>query len=315
MSRATEKFWRKRLGRATRRLWAILRFAVDKYFQIDGLQWAAAFAFNGLFSLFPLMVLFLTIASSFVSPERAGKEVLVYLGGYAPINGEMQRRILDTIASVINARGRAGVVAFLILVWSALQCFSTLIQATNRAWGAEVHKWWRLPLKSLVLLGITAAAGLLGMAVPVVMGMRTSWLFPVHDLRSLIYGPGSVVIPLVVVFLGLSLFYWLAPRRTTRFAEVWAAALFATVLLRAGERVFVIYLKNFSRLNAVYGAFGGFMALLLWVYISGCIVIFGACLCAGQSEMRPPVDPTRARSKLGPTSTKHGDPNGNRDSL
>jgi uncharacterized BrkB/YihY/UPF0761 family membrane protein len=46
-------------------------------------------------------------------------------------------------------------------------------------------------------------------------------------------------------------------------------------------------MNHFATLNAVYGAFGGIMALLLWIYVSGCIFIFGACLCAGQAEMRP----------------------------
>jgi len=44
--------------------------------------------------------------------------------------------------------------------------------------------------------------------------------------------------------------------------------------------------KNFATLNAIYGTFGGIMALLLWIYISGCIFIFGACLCAVQTEGR-----------------------------
>ena len=70
---------------------------------------------------------------------------------YVPISGEMQRQIFDTIAGVIKARQQAGAVAFLILVWAALQCFTTLICATNRAWGTAVYNWWRLPLKSLVL--------------------------------------------------------------------------------------------------------------------------------------------------------------------
>ena len=48
--------------------------------------------------------------------------------------------------------------------------------------------------------------------------------------------------------------------------------------------LFVIYLGHFATLNAVYGAFGGIMALLLWIYLSGCVFIFGACLCAGQAE-------------------------------
>ena len=43
-------------------------------------------------------------------------------------------------------------------------------------------------------------------------------------------------------------------------------------------------LQDFATLNAVYGAFGGIMALLLWFFLSGCILIFGACLCAGQPE-------------------------------
>ena len=82
----------------------------------------------------------------------------------------------------------------------------------------------------------------------------------------------------------MSLFYRLAPRRPTRFAEVWVAALSATVLLRAAESVFVIYLKDFARLNLVYGAFGGIMALLLWIYVYGCVFVFGACLCAARTE-------------------------------
>ena len=184
-------------------------------------------------------------------------------------------------------------VAFLILVWVALQCVTTLICATNRAWGTAVYNWWRLPLKSLVLLGTTAGAVLLGMAVPVLMRMAQGWLFPVRDFRSWVYVLGGLCIPLLVVFFSLSLFYRLAPRRPTRFAEVWAAALCATVLLRAAESLFVIYLEDFATLNAVYGAFGGMMALLLWVYLSGCVFIFGACLCAGQAETRSrPGKPT-----------------------
>jgi YihY family inner membrane protein len=274
------------LGQKTRRVWAILCLAVKKFVRIDGVQWAGAFAFNVFLSLFPLMVLLVTMASFFVDRDRAGKAVIAHMENYVPIGGEMQRHIFDTIAGVIKAREQAGVVALLILVWVALQCFTTLICATNRAWGTMGYNWWRLPLKSLVLLGVTTGAVLLGMAVPVLIRMAEGWLFPVHEFGSRVYGLGRFFIPLVVVFFGLSLFYRLAPRRLTRFAEVWAAALCATALLRAGESLFVIYLKDFATLNALYGAFGGVMALLLWIFVSGCVFIFGACLCASQAEMR-----------------------------
>ena len=131
--------------RTTHRVWAALCLAVKKFLRIDGAQWAGAFAFNAFFSLFPLMVLLVTIASSFVDRDRAGKAVIACTESYVPISGEMQRQIFGIIAGVIKARQQAGAVASLILVWSALQCFITLICATNRAWGTTGHNWWRLP--------------------------------------------------------------------------------------------------------------------------------------------------------------------------
>jgi Ca2+-transporting ATPase len=162
--------------------------------RIDGAHWAGAFAFNAFFSLFPLMVLLVTVASSFVDRERAGKVVIAYVESYVPISGEMQRQIFDTIAGVIQAREQAGVVAVLILIWSARRSFTTLICATNGAWGTVVNNWWRLPLKSLVLLGITAGAVLMGTAVPVLMRMAKGWLVPVHDARSWVYGLGTFLV-------------------------------------------------------------------------------------------------------------------------
>jgi len=287
-----------KFGQATRRVWAILRLAVKTFLRIDGAQWAGAFAFNAFFSLFPVMILLVTIASFFVDRDRAGTEVVAYMESYVPISGEMQRHIFDALAGVVQAREQAGAVALLVLVWSAIQCFTTLICATNRAWGTEVYSWWRLPLKSLALLGVTAGAVLVGMATPVLVKMAKDWLFPVNDFRSWVYALGSFVIPLSVMFFGLTLFFRLAPRRPTQFTEVWAAALCATALLQTAESLFVIYLKNFATLNAVYGAFGGIMALLLWIYLSGCIFIFGACLCAAQAEGRSaPTETTLALNK------------------
>ncbi|MBN2569400.1 MAG: YihY/virulence factor BrkB family protein [Deltaproteobacteria bacterium] len=289
-----------RVYQVTRRIWAIFCTAVKKFLRIDGVHWAGAFAFNAFFSLFPLIILFVTIASAFVDRDRAGKEIIAYMESYVPISGEKQSYIFDTIAGVVEERGQAGVVAFLILVWVVIQSFTTLICATNRAWGTAVYNWWRLPLKSLVLLGITAGAVLLSVVVPMLIRIAKSWLFAESDFHSLIYVLGSFFIPLLAVFLSLSLFYRLAPQRPKRFAEVWFAALCATALLQAAEVLFVIYLKNFATLNAVYGAFGGIMALLLWIYLCGCIFIFGACLSATQAEGRSaPSETNMARSKRG----------------
>ncbi len=269
-----------------RRVLKILFLAFKKFLRIDGVQWAGAFSFNMFFSLFPIIVLFVTIASTFIDRDRAGTVIITYVENYVPISGEMHHYIFNTIAGVVNERDQAGVVAFVILIWAALQCFITLIVATNRAWGTTLEKnWWRLPLRSLMLSGTTASMVLLGMVLPVMLRIAKNWFFAANEFSSWLYDIGSFFIPLLLAFFSLSVFYMLAPLRPIRFAEVWGAALFSTILLQVSEILFEIYLRNFATLNAVYGTFGGIMALLLWIYLCGCIFIFGACLCTAQAEV------------------------------
>jgi YihY family inner membrane protein len=270
--------------RQSRSLCATIYVSIKIFFRIDGSQWAGAFAFNAFFSMFPLIVLFIIFASMFIDQGRAVKEVISFTETYVPISNEMQSYIFDIIDGMVKTRARAGTVALIFLIWGSFRSFTTLICAINHAWGTAVYNWWRLPLKSIVLLGITAGAVLIGMSVPALMKIANNLLFTPYEIRYWLNALGSFFIPLVVVFLSLSLFYRLAPRRPIRFAQVWVPALIATVLLQSTEMVFMLYLKKFILLNAVYGAFGGIMALLLWIYLSGCIFILGACLCAAYGK-------------------------------
>lgn len=272
------------LRQKSRQGWSILSLAVKKFLEMEGAQAAAAFAHYAFFSLFPLIILFVTIAAAFIDRDRAGTEVIRYVETYIPITGEMQSYIFDTIIGLVKARGKASAVASFMLVWAGMQFFTTLIFATNRAWNIKAANWWRLPLKSLICLAIMVCMVLLGITLPVVIKMLQDWLLPMTAFSSWLYALGSSFIPSALVFFSLSLFYRLAPNRSTSFAEVWVAALSATILLQFAENLFVIYLNDFATLNAVYGAFGGIMALLLWIYLTGNIFIFGACLCAAQTE-------------------------------
>ena len=272
------------LDQQRRRVWTTLSLALKGFVRIRGTESAAAFTHYAFFALFPLILLFVSIASVFVDRNRAGTAIIAYVETLVPIGGEKQRYVFDTIGGVVEARRQAGVVSFLLLAWAAKGFFATLIHAANRAWGEEPNRSWRLPLKSLGFLVITLSAVIVGIAAPVLARLASEELLPIDANGRWVHASARLFIPVSVVFLSLSLLYKLAPRRPTRLAEVWVAALCATVLLKAAEGLFVIYLKHFATLNAVYGVFGGIMALLLWIDLSGCIVIFGACLCAAQAE-------------------------------
>jgi Ca2+-transporting ATPase len=265
--------------------WAVFCLAVRKFIKIEGAQWSGAFAYYAFFSLFPLIILSVTVTSTFIDRDRAGAQIISYVETYIPITGAMQSYIFDTISGVIKSRGRATATAILMLVWAAMQTFITLISAINRAWDVEDPHWCLHPLKSLVFLIIMVGSVVIAVTASVGATIAGDWLHQANDLSYSIFAFGCSLLPTLVEFLWLSLFYSHAPHRPTRLAEVWMAALVTTAFLKLAEGAFIIYLKHFATFNAVYGTFGGIMALLLWIYLSGCIFIFGSCLCASQAEV------------------------------
>lgn len=268
------------------RLRRTARLAFVKFLEIDGTQRAAAFAYHAFFSLFPLIILFVTLGSVFFDREAATNKVIGYVEKYVPLQPKMEQQVFDTIAGVIEARGQVGAVATIVLLWGSLQFFKSLVRATSRAWGTEMHNWWQMPLKSLALLVVLASALLLGIGVPVAANLAEKWLPSLHGVVGVLTSTAIAAVPMLLVFYGLALFYRLAPRRDTTFSEVWLAAAIATVLLRVVETLFSLYLRNFGNFNLVYGTFGGIMAFMLWIYLSGSIVVLGACIAAAQAEVR-----------------------------
>jgi YihY family inner membrane protein len=263
-----------------------LVLTVKRFTEIDGAQRAAAFAYYALFSLPSMLVLLVTIGSFFVNRDRAARAVIGYVENYVPLDAAGKDRIAATVVGMVHVRAPAGVVALLALIWSSLQLFTALIRPANRAWKVEPQNWWRMPLKGLALLGITAGALGLGIAVPLVADLMKNSMRPAHGLFHVAL---TAAVPLLVEFCGLSLFYRLAQRRRTRFAEVWVAALAVTLTLRVLQGLFTVYLSNFGRFNAFYGAFGAIVVLLLWAYIAGWVIILGSCLSAAQAEVRTSV--------------------------
>lgn len=121
--------WREK-GRAARRLGLQ---AAARFWEIDGDQRAAAFAYYAFFALFPLILIFVTVGSLFINRGQAAKEIIAYAESYVPLTAGMKHSVFNIVAGVVNVRGQAGVVALAVLFWVALGFFSALIRAVNRA--------------------------------------------------------------------------------------------------------------------------------------------------------------------------------------
>lgn len=284
---------RPAIHRWLRRAWAILWRAIVKYDETDGEQRAASFAYYAFFALFPLIVFLITVGTNFFGNKtEASSRIISYVSDYLPLDGKDSGVILQTINEVVQSRKSAGLIAFGVLAWSALKFFQALVYGVNRAWGTKQYPWWRMPIKNLSMTAILASALLLGSILPTILNQleyeywKHSWEFGVDFLfvKSL-FQVGRMLVPPLVLFYGFAMFYKFAPRRRTLLSEVWGAALFVTIALSILQRLFLLYTENVTNFNKLYGAFGAVVALLLWIYLSGSIIILGGCLAAARYEI------------------------------
>ena len=265
--------------RTIKRTWAI-------WAEENGNEGAAAFAYYLLLSFLPMVILLVAAGSLFVDRDVATQAVVQWVKHYVPLTGEQEQSAVGTIGGMLAARGQISLVAIPLFLWSALQLLSMLIRTTNRLWHSPTYSWWRLPLKSLALVGITGSAVLIGVLLPWVARMFREWLAARLAFPGWMFDMIFQFLPWLVLFYGLIMIYKLAPSRATKFSEVWLGALAATLLLWIGEWLFLLYGIHFTSFNAVYGALGGVVAFLMWIYLSSCVGVFGICFCAAQAEAR-----------------------------
>jgi YihY family inner membrane protein len=269
-------------------LWAILRETVITYSRIGGEQSAAAFAYYALFSLVPLVALLLTLGSYILPSEN----VMVTIHRFVPI-GEAQQVILwKMVNGLEKTRGGVSLASVAILTWASLRFFQSLVLSINHAWGTRHLPWWQMPVKNLVMILAMSGALLIGTVVPALLqGVAhtlhslESWItldFPLLNIRSLLtfvdisrYLGGTLVL-----FYCFAVLYMIAPQRRTTFTQIWMPALLVSVLMQVGQAFFVNIVPNLINYSAIYGTIGSMMFLLLWIYISGVIIIGGGCLCA-----------------------------------
>jgi Ca2+-transporting ATPase len=282
------------IRRWSRKCAAVFWRALTKYDETDGEQRAASFAYYAFFALFPLVVLIITVSTMFVgNQDFATTEITRQIKEHLPIDSEFAERVIRTIQGVVRSRGKASIIALLVLIWSAVRFFQALVHGVNKAWGTKDYSWWRLPIKNFVMLCILVSALLLGTLAPIILNYveyaywSNSWKVGLDFLfLNDVFKSIRFLMPPLVLFYGFAMFYKFAPRRRTTFREVWVSAMFVTVGMDILQRLFLLYTKSIANFNAVYGTFGSVVALLMWIYLTGSLIILGGCLAAAGYEIR-----------------------------
>jgi YihY family inner membrane protein len=148
-------------------------------------------------------------------------------------------------------------------------------------------------LKNLLMIAILTSALLIGIVAPAVLKTIEEYYRNHPETFEFTFGLGNKffgtvrwLLPPLLLFYALVLFYKFAPRRTTTIREVWLEALWVTLSLGGLQKLFSIYAGRVGEFNLIYGTFGSVVALLMWIYLTGAVIILGGCFCAARAEIR-----------------------------
>lgn len=241
-------------------------------------RFAAALAYYSMFSLAPLLMLGVAVAQ-YVASRRQTAE---FVGGLAHATmGEIGPRLVEPILRTAPRPGTditATILALLTLLYGASGLFTHLQEALDSIFGAPPRtvSWLRAYVKRRLSAALVCAAFVLLLVVgptaataAAALG-RSQW--------------SNVAISVLLETFGFALIFRYVPNIRLPWATVLPGAVMTASLFTAGQSLLALYLGAIAA-RTVYGAASSLAALLVWVYASAQLLLFGAEIIQAWRDM------------------------------
>lgn len=242
----------------------------------DAAGLSAQLAYYFLLSLFPMLIFLLTLIPLFnVSPDT----ITNMIAKNAP--GETAKMITEVVTDVMkNANGGLLSFGLIAALWSASNGMTALMNAFNVSYEVEdARNPIVAKLLSVLFTIVMVVVFGVALALPVFGEQIGNFLFGQFGLESQfkwLFSLIKVVLPLLVTFVVFVTLYAIAPNVKLKFKSVIPGALFATIAWIGASFLFGYYVSNFGNYSKTYGSIGGVIVLMLWLYLTGFIIIIGA---------------------------------------
>jgi membrane protein len=271
----------------------LLRQAVERWNADRAPRLAAALAYYATFSLAPLAL------------------VTIWIAGLIFGNTTAQRYLIDLIAQNFGAESAAfvqnmigavyrstasplfGIVALIGLLFGATGLFFGMQDALNTIWNVPPdppRSWWRsivgIVQDRALSFAMVAASGCL-----LTISLAISTLLTVLDPLLRLLQPQSAALLSIIDLLTsfaittvlFAVIYRVLPETRVKWREVWLGALSGALLFTVGKFALSLYL-TYSNIRTVFGAASSFVVVLIWIYYSAQIFLFGAEVCRVYAE-------------------------------
>ncbi len=237
---------------------------------------AAALTFYGILALFPFVLFTVAAASLIIRPEQVHALGAALARDTPPALAPILLARLDEITS----RPRVGVLTLSVLagVWSSTTGVASLVTALNSAYGvSERRPQWKIYSMALaVMLGaalLTLIAAVVAVAAPIAAGrLGASWQPLVAWLRL----PVATLLMTIV----WATIYYVLPNVTQTVRWILPGSIAGVLVWLAATLGFSYYVSHLSNFGITYGALGGIVILLVWMWLSSLALMLGAELNA-----------------------------------
>ena len=259
---------------------------------------AAGCGFYALLALFPAITALVAIYGLMADPATIEQQV-GRLGAVVPSEAVA---LITAQAHAVAATGPTklswgAALAFALALYSATSGVKTLFEALNIAYEEQENRGF---LKLNLIAFVFTVLAVVGIAIMVAMIVGLPLVLdylPLGALGEWLVRVGSWVLLLLLLLLGLALLYRFGPSwAPARWHWVTPGSLAAGMLWIAGSLAFSLYVAKFAAYNQTYGALGGVVILLMWLFISAFAILLGAELNA-ELELQTERDTTTGESK------------------
>jgi membrane protein len=244
----------------------------------NGLGLAAQLAYYFFLALFPALLFLLALASYLPAQDLVGR-VVGLMQGVAP--QDVIAIIRDQLEQIAQGQ-QTGLLSFGVAaaLWSSSAAMVAIIDALNRAYDVEDERpWWRQRLTAVLLTVGVAAFLLLSFGLVIAGPQLAEFIADRAGLGGVFEWTWKIVqwpIAFVLVATAIGLIYYFAPDVEQDWVWITPGSLLATILWFASSLGFRFYVVNFGSYNETYGAIGGVMVMLLWLYLTGLVIVVGA---------------------------------------
>ena len=270
-----------------RALWELLREAGAEWLEDKAPRLGAALAYYTIFALAPLLLIVIAVAGFVFGEEAARGELFEQIRGLVGDRGASAIEAMLANANKTESNTLATIVGVAMLLVGAAGLFGQLQDALNTIWevqpkpGRGLWGFVRDRFLSFTMVLDCAFLLLVSLVISAVLAALGS-LF--GDWQTSIVGQLINIAISFGVITGLfAMIYRFLPDVTLAWKDVWLGAAITALLFTVGKWLIGLYLGH-SSIGSAYGAAGSLAVLLVWLYYSAQIFLFGAELTKAYAD-------------------------------